>query len=33
MAASVFFTIPSLVFFMLVRKYLAQGMVAGAIKG
>lgn len=33
MAASVFFTIPSLVFFMLVRKYLAQGMVSGAIKG
>lgn len=33
MAASVLFTIPSLIFFVLVRKYLAQGMVAGAVKG
>ncbi|HEY8463614.1 MAG TPA: carbohydrate ABC transporter permease [Bacillota bacterium] len=33
MAASVLFTIPSLLFFMLSRKYLAQGMVSGAVKG
>lgn len=33
MAASVFFTIPSLIFFMLVRKYLARGMAGGALKG
>jgi ABC-type glycerol-3-phosphate transport system permease component len=33
MAASVLFTIPSLVFFMLARKYLAAGMVSGAVKG
>ncbi|NLW60099.1 MAG: carbohydrate ABC transporter permease [Firmicutes bacterium] len=33
MAASVFFTLPSLVFFLLVRKYLARGIVGGAVKG
>ena len=33
MAASVFFTIPSLIFFMLVRKYLAMGMMSGSVKG
>ncbi|HYH04048.1 MAG TPA: carbohydrate ABC transporter permease, partial [Bacillota bacterium] len=33
MAASVLFTLPSLLFFMLSRKYLAQGLVSGAVKG
>lgn len=33
MAASVLFTIPSLVFFGFARKYLAEGMVSGAVKG
>jgi ABC-type glycerol-3-phosphate transport system permease component len=33
MAASVLFTIPSLLFFLLARKYLAAGLVSGAVKG
>jgi ABC-type glycerol-3-phosphate transport system permease component len=33
MAASVLFTIPSLFFFVLARKYLAAGLVSGAVKG
>ncbi|WP_061295042.1 carbohydrate ABC transporter permease [Herbidospora cretacea] len=33
MAASVIFTIPVVVFFLLVQKRLMQGMVAGAVKG
>ncbi len=33
MAASVLFTIPSLIFFALVQRNLARGLVAGAVKG
>jgi N,N'-diacetylchitobiose transport system permease protein len=33
MAASVVFTVPVIVFFLLVQKRLMQGMVAGAVKG
>ncbi|WP_436761764.1 carbohydrate ABC transporter permease [Streptosporangium sp. V21-05] len=33
MAASVIFTIPVVIFFLLVQKRLTQGMVAGAVKG
>jgi arabinogalactan oligomer/maltooligosaccharide transport system permease protein len=33
MAASVLFTIPSLLFFVVARKYLASGMISGAVKG
>lgn len=33
MAASVIFTVPVVVFFLLVQKRLLQGMAAGAIKG
>lgn len=33
MAASVLFTIPTLIFFMVVRKFLAQGLVTGGVKG
>jgi ABC-type glycerol-3-phosphate transport system permease component len=33
MAASVLFTLPSLLFFVLARKYLAAGVTSGAVKG
>ncbi|MDI7248289.1 MAG: carbohydrate ABC transporter permease [Bacillota bacterium] len=33
MAASVLFTIPSLVFFVFVQRNLARGLVSGAVKG
>ena len=33
MAASVLFTLPSLVFFIIVRRYITQGMITGAVKG
>jgi ABC-type glycerol-3-phosphate transport system permease component len=33
MAASVLFTLPSLLFFGVARKYLAAGLVSGAVKG
>lgn len=33
MAASVIFTVPVILFFLLVQKRLMQGMVAGAVKG
>jgi len=33
MAASVMFTIPSLIFFMVVQKYLTKSLFVGAVKG
>jgi ABC-type glycerol-3-phosphate transport system permease component len=33
MAASVVFTVPVIIFFLLVQKRLMQGMVSGAVKG
>jgi N,N'-diacetylchitobiose transport system permease protein len=33
MAASTLYTIPVLVFFMIVRRRLVGGLVAGAVKG
>ena len=33
MAASVMFTLPSLIFFMMVQKHLTKGLFAGSVKG
>jgi N,N'-diacetylchitobiose transport system permease protein len=33
MAASTLYTVPVLIFFMLVRRRLVGGLVAGAVKG
>jgi len=33
MAASTLYTIPPIVFFLLVQRRMARGMVAGAVKG
>jgi N,N'-diacetylchitobiose transport system permease protein len=33
MAASTLYTIPPIVFFLIVQRKMAQGLVAGAVKG